>query len=274
MIFKLDDNFVRLTSTGKSNIEIQYFGEEEATALETLINLLKIGTPKKLNKFVIECGMAFNTELTIDLFHNVLDESNPLNLIWLSDFGKINLNRFLNIMPTSLNVKIPVKETFCNRLFIDNINSQNCPAILNNLTKLGVDLNRQFMDGSTVLHHAAASNTIEKKDHQFILRTLLDGGANPNIEDNKGQSALRCIEREEVANYLVQQSECKPRFTNKYNSISINKSAFKYPHIYQYCIQHGGIGVAISSIEREILSSETNFAINATKANKPVSLRI
>jgi hypothetical protein len=238
--------------------------------LPNLIYLLAHGNPERLNKFVKTHDLFIGDLLGKYIYCYVIDKADYANLMWLANFAGISLKS------NNQDSDDAVQYSFVSTVIRKQMPYQpNYPLMIRNLKKIGFNLNQQYEKGSTILHYAAWLDVPDNKLHQDLLRALLDNGADPNIKNDYNQAALKYANNEEIANYLIQQPECKPAFKHSKNnkSVEIKATEFKNRETYAYCLQHGGVESAISRIERELIANTIPVARNSSM-NNPAPRRI
>ena len=115
-----------------------------------------------------------------ELYEEIRDSKNESKLLSLIRSGKLKVTDMDQQMSTPL--MIAVQYNFSE-------------ATISELIELGSDVNAVDADGSTSLHHAVIMND----EDSSIFKLLLSKGADPDIEDNDGETSRRYAQ--ENANY-------------------------------------------------------------------------
>lgn len=273
LLTNIHNEFAILEWTSANSATLETFDDATQDFLTTLMNELAHGNPKKLNKLAKKYGLQIPSESAILLFCYALDKSNLTNLTWLANFAKLDLTKLCE-SNTAQSSSISIENSFIPTLITSHLFYRHTSSVMiNNLMSFGFNLNQQYLDGYTIFHYVTSLNSSHKQGHLNLVRALLDNGADPNIMNARGQSALKCAADGEIANYLVKQHECMPGYKNRGDSVAINRTAFKNNAIYEYCLQYGGIAEAISRIERKALGNMIPVKLTSI-VNKPFSRRL
>ncbi len=273
ILTNIDNKFAIFSLQGVNSATWEIFDDATQDFLTTLMNGLMHENPNKFNKLAKKYESQLSSELAELLFGYALDKSNLTNLIWLANYAKLDLTNLCK-SNTAQRSSISIENSFIPSFIVSHLqHSHNSSVRINNLMSFGFNLNQQYLDGYTIFHYVTNLLSLNEQAHLDLVRALLGNGADPNIRNTLGQSALKCAAKGKIANYLVKQPECMPGYKNRGNSVAINKSAFKNKAIYEYCLQHGGIAEAISRIERKELANMIPVKLTSI-VNKPFSRRL
>ncbi len=259
-----EDQFLRVTEDLDNHYQILY---------HKLMRLLVNGSPDQLKKFAKKHKLKIDIDDAFDLFALAMDKSKFDNLMWFANFLNLNLEAFLKLYQGS---HIDINNSFLSYLILSYADFEpNYYVMMNNLKSIGFNLNQKYEHGFTILHYAVRLNVPDINLHQDLVKGLLDNGANPNIQNDYKETVLKYANNEEIANYLIQQPECNPafRYSKNSKSVVIKATEFKNRETYAYCLKHGGMEVAISRIERELIANTIPVARNSTM-NNPAASRI
>lgn len=259
-----EDEFLRVTEDLDNHCQILY---------RKLMRLLVNGSPDQLKKFAKKHQLKIDIEDAFDLFALAMDKAKFENLMWFANFINLNLERFLKLYQGS---HIDINNSFLSYLILSYADFEpNYYVMMNNLKNIGFNLNQKYEHGFTILHYAVRLNVPDINFHQDLVKGLLDNGADPNIQNDYKETVLKYANNEEIANYLIQQPECNPAFGYSKNNKSavIKATEFKNKRIHAYCLQHGGMDVAISRIESGLLANVVSGVCNS-KVNNPAPRRI
>ena len=273
MLYIEDKTFKKHIGSHQGMILMMALDDDRQILYRKLMRLLVNGNPKQLKKFVKNRKFEISEDDAYDLFICALDKAKFDNLMWFANYANFDLKSFLNNFD---NHHHQVDNSFISGLILGYKDFEpNFSVMMSNLKNIGFNLNRQYEKGFNILHFAANIYFEDKKLQQELIRALLDNGADPNVRNKDGESALKYAVSKEIANYLVQQAECNPRYkySKKNKTVVIDPKEFTYPDIYAYCLEHGGVEVAISRIERELIANTIPVARNSSM-NNPAPRRI
>lgn len=273
MLYIEDKTFKKYIGSHQDMMLMVALDDDRQILYRKLMHLLVNGNPEQLKRFVKKCKFEMSEDDAYDLFICALDKAKFDNLMWLANYANFDLKSFLN---NFYNNHQQVDHSFISGLILGYKDFEpNFSVMMSNLKNIGFNLNRQYEKGFTILHFAANIYFEDKKLQQDLIRALLDNGADPNVRNKDGDSSLKYAVNEEIANYLVQQAECNPRYkySKKNKTVVIDPKEFTYPDIYAYCLKHGGVDVAISRIESGLLANVVSEVCNS-KVNNPAPRRI
>jgi hypothetical protein len=274
MLFINKKNQFAMSLQGDEDInKMEVFDDEAQHLLASLMNVLIHGNLTQLNQFARDNPIEIDSTFRLYLFIYAMDKVKFENLMWLGNFLDIDL---VNAYKADENSNTSIEEALIpNLIGASFVYKPDYSVMISNLKDMGFNLNQQYMDGFTLLHFVSSYNGADRKVEQSAIRALLDNGADPNVKNAYGKSSLACASNGEIANYLVQQDECNPvfKYTKTNKSVAISSTEFKNKRIYAYCLEHGGVDVAISRIESGLLANLVSEVCNS-KVNNPAPRRI
>lgn len=274
MIFINKNNQFAMSLQKNEDINtMEVFDDYVQQFLTALMIVLMHGDLKKLKKFAKKNPVVMSRKFAALLFVYAMDKVKLGNLMWLDNYLGVYFVDYCDLRTASIT---SVEDAFIpNLIGASFIYKPDYALMISNLKNMGINLNQQYMDGFTLLHFLSTFHGSAREAHKDAIRALLDNGADPNIKNAYNETALKYADNEEIANYLIQQDECKPAFkytkTNK--SVAISSTEFRNKQIYQFCLQHGGVESAISRIERELIANTIPVARNSSM-NNPAPRRI
>lgn len=273
MLFINKNNQFAMSMQRDEGIMMQVLDDVDQHFLAALMHVLMHGNQKKLKKFAKNYNIRLDSTFARYLYIYAMDKVKFENLIWLGNFLGFHLVNWCKIRG---HLNWAVENALIPSLIGTSfVYEPDYAVMISNLKKLGANLNHQYKDGFTLLHFVSHFSGPDIKSQQSAIRAILDNGADPNLKNANGQSSLACARNGEIANYLIQQPECKPAFkyTKTSKSVAISSTEFKNKQIYKYCLEHGGVEVAISRIERELIANTIPVAPNSSM-NNPAPRRI
>lgn len=234
--------------------------------------LLRNGTIQELEVFFEKTDIEPSADsYDRNKIYGLLTTTKPENFAWFCSEVGIDMKTELGIQSPEIIAKTNIRETLISDLIDENgDNHEGAMTGIKNIVKLGLDCNNFYVNGITVLHYLVFGNWAH---HEVIiekLRLLLDLGANPNLKAIDGISLLKLINDPAVANFLLHQSEYKPKYKAVGKSVSIDKKDFYNRSVYQYCLENGGISIAISRIEKKILLNDHSHNILKASPSKKI----
>lgn len=274
MLFINEDNEFAISTELDEGVTLTLVLDDyNQNVLRKLMHLLINGNIKKLNKFVKKYKLEMNHNEAMYIFLYAMDKAKFDNLMWFADFSNFDLQKFCQYYQGD---HVAVDDSFISDLIEAYIDFEpNFSVMISNLKKIGFNLNQRYEDDFIILHYVASLHMEDSKLHQDLVRALLDNGADPNIKNDDNESVLQYAANAEIANYLIQQPEYNPvyKYTKKTRTVVIDPANFSIPSIYEYCLKHGGVDVAISRIESGLLANVVSEVCNS-KVNNPAPRRI
>jgi|APLak6261670063_1056076.scaffolds.fasta_scaffold01601_2 hypothetical protein len=184
--------------------------------------------------------------------------ANPTNFKWFCNAADISINHEFSILNPGICAIVHIEATLIADLLSADEDLQDKVFVaIKNLVHLGLDCNQIFSDNFTIFNFLVSGNWSDSHIINSRVRLLLDLGADPNLCSYNGMSALMLIHDAEVANYLLQQPEYKPKYKSVGNTVCLDKKDFSNEGIYNYCLKNGGVDAAISRIEQQLLMKST-----------------
>lgn len=112
------------------------------------------------------------------------------------EHGNFEIVKFLLEKGAKVNAKTKLKQTPM-LMLEDNLNEISTIEILGSLIAKGVNVNVQDQEKQTLLMMACEDDNLE------ITRILLQAGANPNLKDEDGETAIQKTDSEEIKRLLI-----------------------------------------------------------------------
>lgn len=273
MLFIEHGKFTRLTAEDQVLRITTNLNDYQQVTYSKFMHLMVNGSTDQLKKFAKKNFVKIDIDDAFDLFSLAMDKAKFDNLVWFAGFIKLDVKAFIKHYQGS---HIATNQSFLSHLILSYADFEpNYYLMMKNLKKIGFNLNQRYKNGFTIFHYAVDLYVPESELQQDLVRSLLDNGADPNIKNDYNEAALKYAKNDEIANYLIQQPECKPEFRYSKNnkSVVIKATEFKNGEAYEYCLKHGGMEVAINRIESQLIADVIAPKLN-TKLNEPAPLRI
>lgn len=118
---------------------------------------------------------------TLDTDLNAQDFNNRTALIIAAYAGRENI---VKLLLQDADVDINIKDAYGNSALLVATNKKHEDIVKLLVKTYGIEINAQDSDGNTALMKAA------QEDYETIAKLLLDAGANPNIKNKNGLTAL------------------------------------------------------------------------------------